>query len=358
MTAGAENGVGSESAEEGLAEASVVSAGGASRSASELADLVTPMAVRTAATLRLADRIAEGIRTVPALAGVTGSDPGALRQLLSHLVAAGLLRRADDAGPGYELTATGEELRDGHPGGLRRRLDTGTAIGRADLAFVELPHSVRTGAAAFPERYGKDFWADLRTDPARTADYDAQMAVDVASWAEAVLPVYDWAGLGRLVDVGGGNGTMLATLLTAHPELRGTVFDQPETARAARATLAAAGVADRGDAVGGDFFGELPSGAGGYLLCAVLHDWDDESAVAILRSCARAAGRTGKVLVVEKFGTGGEAVSTAMDLRVLVYFGARERGVTDLSTLAAQAGLEVSGVRPAGRLAVVELTVR
>ncbi|POX36641.1 methyltransferase [Streptomyces sp. Ru73] len=313
------------------------------------------MAVRTAATLRLADRIAEGIRTVSALAGATGSDPGALERLLDHLIAVGLLRRAGAEASGYALTAAGEELRDGHPGGLRRRLDTGTAVGRADLAFVELAHSVRTGAAAFPERYGKDFWADLRADPARTADYDAQMAVDVTSWAEAVLPVYDWAGLGRLVDVGGGNGTMLAALLTAHPGLRGTVFDQPETARAARATLAAAGVTDRGDAVGGDFFGELPRGAGGYLLCAVLHDWDDASAVAILRSCARAAGRAGKVLVVERFGVGGEAVSTAMDLRMLVYFGGRERGVTDLTALAGRAGLVVSGVRHAGRLAVVEL---
>ncbi|MEV0604586.1 methyltransferase [Streptomyces sp. NPDC050315] len=331
---------------------------GGFRSAAELADLMTPMAVRTAATLRLADRIADGIRTAPALAAATGSAPGALEQLLNHLVTVGLLRPAGEAGAGYALTAAGEELRDGHPGGLRRMLDTGTAIGRADLAAVELPHSVRTGAAAFPERYGRDFWADLRTDPARTADYDAQMAADVTAWAEAVLPVYDWAGLGRLVDVGGGNGTMLATLLRAHPALRGTVFDQPETARSARATLAAAGIGDRGDAVGGDFFGELPSGAGGYLLCAVLHDWDDEAAVAILRGCARAAGSTGKVLVVEKFGVDGEAVSTGMDLRVLVYFGGRERGVTDLTALAARAGLEVSGVHPAGRLAVVELTAR
>ncbi|MEU6119880.1 methyltransferase [Streptomyces sp. NPDC047117] len=346
-----------EAASEHLGDASGVPVADASRSAGELADLVTPMAVRTAATLRLADRVADGIRTAAALADATGSDPGALEQLLRHLASVGLFRQSGDAASGYELTAAGEELRDGHPGGLRRRLDTGTAIGRADLAFVELAHSVRTGAAAFPERYGQGFWADLRADPARTADYDAQMAVDVTAWAEAVLPVYDWAALGRLVDIGGGNGTMLAALLRAHPGLRGTVFDQPETVRAARATLAAAGVADRGDAVSGDFFGELPSGAGGYLLCAVLHDWDDASAVAILQGCARAAGRTGKVLVVEKFGTGGEAVSTAMDLRMLVYFGGRERGVTDLTALAALAGLEVSGVRPAGRLAVVELTV-
>ncbi len=88
----------------------------------------------------------------------------------------------------------------------------------------------------------------------------------------------------------------------------------------------------------------------------MLHDWDDEAAVAILRSCAWAAGRTGKVLVVEKFGAGGEAVNTAMDLRMLVYFGGRERGVTDLTVLAARAGLEVREVHPADRLAVVELT--
>jgi hypothetical protein len=159
-----------------------------------------------------------------------------------------------------------------------------------------------------------------------------------------------------VVDVGGGDGTLLAALLRAHPGLRGTVVDQPVTAAAARHALASAGLADRAGATGGSFFEPLPPGAGAYLLCAVLHVWDDESAAAILSRCAEAAGR-GTVVVVEKTGAGGEAPSTTMDLRVLAYFGGRERGVSDLRRLGADAGLDTRSVHQAGDLSVLELAV-
>jgi hypothetical protein len=115
-------------------------------------------------------------------------------------------------------------------------------------------------------------------------------------------------------------------------------------------------VDDRADVIGGDFFAPWPTGADAYVLCAVLHDWDDERARAILRRGAEAvAGTDGRVLVVEKAGPGGTAVSTAMDLRVLVYFGARERDVPALGALVAGTGLRVVGTHLAGDLAIVEL---
>ncbi|MFF3270838.1 methyltransferase [Streptomyces chrestomyceticus] len=321
----------------------------------DIADLVTPMAVRTVATLRVADHLADGARTARELAAITKADAGVLDRVLRHLVTVEVFSR-DEEGR-YGLLPRGEELRDDHPSGARRMLDVESAIGRADLAFVALPHSVRTGEAAFPRQFGRSFWDDLKTDPARAAGYDAQMGVDVTRWAETVVPAYDWGALGRIVDVGGGNGTFLAALLTAHPGLRGTVFDQPETVRAAHETLEAAGLDGRADAVAGDFFEALPAGASGYVLSAVLHDWDDDAARAILRRCAEAAGTRGRVLVVERFGVDGESVHTGMDLRVCVYFGARERGVTELTALAEEAGLRVAGVHPAGDLAVVEMVV-
>jgi len=116
-------------------------------------------------------------------------------------------------------------------------------------------------------------------------------------------------------------------------------------------------LADRSDAVAGSFFDPLPPGAGGYLLCAVLHDWDDGSARAILRRCAQAAGTDGRVFVVEKFVTDTDH-RTEMDLRVLAYFGGRERGIAELTALAAAAGLRVAAVHPAGATPVVELTAR
>ncbi|SFK23855.1 methyltransferase [Streptomyces pini] len=319
-----------------------------------MADLVTPMALRVAATLRLADHITAGLRTAPELAAATDSDTDALDRTMRHLVSVGVL--GQDSSGGYTLTARGRELRGDHPSGLRGVLDLDGALGRADLAFVRLPHSVRTGEAAFPAQFGKRFWEDLAENPALTASYDAQMGTDVAAWAEDILPAYDWESLGRVVDVGGGNGTLLTALLRAYPALRGTVLDQPDTAAAARETLAAAGLTDRGDAVPGDFFETLPPGAGGYLLCAILHDWDDDAARAILRRCGEAAGEHGRVFVIEMTGPDGVSPDTGMDLRMLAYFGGRERGVGELTALAAHAGLRTVAVHHAGRLAIIELT--
>ncbi|MEU4094615.1 methyltransferase [Streptomyces sp. NPDC026673] len=319
-----------------------------------LADLVTPMALRTAATLNVADHLADGPRTATELAQATGADSGALDRLLRYLTGIGVFGR--DAGGRYALTARGAELRSDHPGGLRDWLDTEGGLGRAELSFVHLPHGVRTGTAAFPLQYGRGFWEDLAADPERTRSFDRAMGVDVAEWAAALIPAYDWAALGHVVDVGGGNGTLLAALLTAFPGLRGTVLDQPATAAAARGTLEAAGLAGRGDAVEGSFFDALPKGAGGYLLCAILHDWDDDSARAVLRRCAEAAGEHGRVIVVEKVGADHESTVPAMDLRMLVYFGGRERGVAALTALGADAGLRVSAVRTAGDIGIVEFT--
>ena len=318
-----------------------------------MADLATPMAVRVAATLRIADHITRGRRTAPELAEAAGADADVLDRVLRHLVTAGVLGR--DGSDRYLLTERGEALRDDHPAGMRAVLDLDSAIGRADLSFVQLLHTVRTGEPAFPAQFGRSFWDDLAADPTRSASFDAQMAADVAAWAPDIVAAYDWGSLGHLVDVGGGNGALLAALLREHPDLRGTVLDLPGAAEAARTALTAAGLADRGDAIAGSFFDPLPPGAGGYLLCAILHDWDDAAARTILRRCAEAAGTDGRVFVVEKFTTDADP-RTEMDLRVLVYFGGRERSVTELSALAAAAGLTVATVHPAGGTPVVELT--
>jgi hypothetical protein len=318
-----------------------------------MADLATPMAVRVAATLRIADHIMGGRRTALELAEATGADADTLERVLGHLVTAGVLGR--DQSDRYVLTAHGQALQDDHPAGMRAMLDLEGAVGRADLSFVQLLHTVRTGEPAFPAQFGRSFWDDLAAEPTRSASFDAQMGTDAAVWAPDIVAAYDWGSLGHLVDVGGGNGTLLAALLHRHPGLRGTVLDLPGAAEAARTALTAAGLADRSDAMAGSFFDPLPPGAGGYLLCAVLHDWDDGSARAILRRCAQAAGTHGRVFVADKFVTDTDH-RTEMDLRVLAYFGGRERSLAELAALAAAAGLRVAAVHPAGATPVVELT--
>jgi hypothetical protein len=319
-----------------------------------MSDLVTPMALRVAATLRVADHLAGGPRSAEQLAGAAGVDRDAMDRLLRHLAKVGVLSRDDEVR--YALTPDAEPLRDDHRSGLRIMLDVESAIGRADLCLVQLLHSVRTGDAAFPVQFGSTFWEDVDADPRRRASFDVQMGRDVAAWAPLIVEPYDWGSLGSVVDVGGGDGTLLAALLDAHPGLQGTVFDQPTTAEAARKTLADAGLSDRATIVSGSFFDPLPPGAGGYLLSAVLHDWNDDAARAILRRCADAAGTEGTVFVVEKTGAYGESPSTQMDLRLLAWFGGRQRGVAELSSLAVDAGLEVAAVHPAADLSIIELT--
>jgi predicted transcriptional regulator len=318
-----------------------------------MANVATPMAVRVVATLRIADHITRGLRTAQELADAANANADALDRVLRHLADAGLFNR--DASGRYSLTARGEELRDDHPAGTRALLDIESAIGRADLSFVQLLHSVRTGEPGYPVQFGRSFWDDLSSDRARSASFDARMGADVAADAPDIVSAYDWGSLGHVVDVGGGNGALLIALLKAHPALRGTVFDLPATAEAARKALTAAGVAGRADVVPGSFFDPLPAGAGGYVLSAILHNWDDEAVCAILRRCAEAAGTEAPVFVVEKIGADGESLRTGMDLMMLVYFGGRERGVAELGVLAERAGFKVARVHPASKLAVVEL---
>ena len=136
-----------------------------------------------------------------------------------------------------------------------------------------------------------------------TTNHGVDASLDRGVDPSLIVSAYDWGALGDVIDVGGGDGTLLVALLIEYPALRGTVVDLPGTAETARKVFAAAGLADRGNAVAGDFFGTLPAGAEGYQLCSVLHRWDDEQARAILRNCATAAGEDGAVFVIEKLAT-------------------------------------------------------
>jgi hypothetical protein len=316
-----------------------------------MASLGSPMAVRVAASLRIADHIAAGLETAEELAREVGADADALDRLLRYLAVRKVLNR-DESGR-FTLAPLGEPLREDHPAGLRGWLDV-NGVGRAELSFVELLHCMRTGEAAFPVRYGRPFWEDLTTDPGRSASFDALLGADVAARAPGVVSAYDWGSLGHVVDVGGGNGSLLISLLNAYPSLRGTLVDLPGTAEKARGALQAAGLADRSEVAPGSFFDSLPPGAGGYVLSLIIHDWDDDAARAILRRCAEAAGSSGSVFVVESM-RGDGTPHTGMDLRMLAVYGARERGVAELTALAGDSGLATVAVHEAGPSAIVEL---
>jgi 2,7-dihydroxy-5-methyl-1-naphthoate 7-O-methyltransferase len=309
-----------------------------------LMDLVTPMALRVAATLRLADFMpddgtGDGV-AVGDLAEHAGADPDALARMLRHLVQHGVFT---EPRPGqFAANQTAALLRTGHPGAMW--LDLDGFGGRMDLAFTGLAHTVRTGEPAWEQVFGQPFWAYLDANPAISASFDATMAVDAGS--AAVADGYDWTTVRHVADIGGGTGTLIAEVLRRNPRLRGTVTDLPETAARARQYLAGLGLGDRCEVVGQSFFDPLPRSADVYLLSRIIHDWDDAAASAILRRCAEAAGSTGRVLVLESAiaGGGNPASFAEMNLRMLVLAGGRERTIDDYSALAADAGLQVTAV--------------
>jgi hypothetical protein len=307
-----------------------------------LMDLVTPMALRVAATLRLADFVpddgtGDGV-AVDELAERAGADPEALARMLRHLVQHGVFT---EPLPGrFAANQPAALLRSGQPGAVW--LDLDGFGGRMDLAFTGLAHTVRTGEPAWEQVFGRPFWAYLDANPAISASFDATMAVDAGN--AAVVNGYDWTTVRHVADIGGGTGTLIAAVLRHNPQLRGTLADLPETAARARPYLAGGDLAGRCEVVGQSFFDPLPPGADLYMLNRVIHDWDDAAASAILRRCAEAAGSTGRVLVVESAGGGDSAGFAEMNLRMLVLTGGRERTIEDYSALAADAGLQVTAV--------------
>ncbi len=308
-----------------------------------MADLVTPMALRVAATLRLADHLAEGVTSIDALAERTGADRRALSRVVKHLAALNVFH--EEAADEYRLTPLGEQLRSGGSGCVQSWLDINGAIGRADLAIAHLLDTVRSGEPAYPRVYGSQFWDDMERDPALSATFDEQMGSGAAVKAPALAAGYPWESVRHVADVGGGNGTLLIGLLTAHPHLTGTLIDRPGPAAAGADAFAAAGIADRCRAVPQSFFDPLPTGADVYVISGVLHDWDDERATEILRRAAQgAASGGGRVVVVEALieQTGRATPATVMDLRMLVFLTGRGRSADELAQLAKAAGLSMT----------------
>lgn len=320
-----------------------------------LADLGTPMAVRVAATLRLADHAGERGATLEQLAAATETSAPALLRLLTHLVTVGVFETAPGSDR-YRATALGAQMRVDAPEGVRPLLDIHQAGGRAELAFVELLGTVRTNQAAYPRHFGRDFWADLDADPALRSSFDQQMNWRFRTQAPQIAAGYDWGRFGRVLDVGGGDATVLSAILDAHPDLEGRVLDLVPTVEAARSRLTARGLDGRGTAVAGSFFDVLPTDFDAYLVCDIVHDWGDADARAILGRCRDAAAATtspgtagsasapGRVVLVEPIR--GRGTSSGIDLFMLMCFGGGERSIAELTALAAEAGLALQHHAP------------
>ena len=304
-------------------------------SAWELADLSTPWAVYVAVTLRLAEHIRDGVTDIADLATATGADEYMLHRLLTHLASRGVFEEPEPRR--FELNAAAEALLDP---GARLGLDLDGLGGRFAHAWSGLLDLVRTGQPGYEARFGLPFWDDLHAYPELAADFDALMGPEGHGVPSADIPLADgWDGVGTIVDVGGGTGTLLAEILKARPEVRGTLVDLPATVERSKATFEAADVADRATAVGQSFFDALPAGADIYLLRGVINDWPDPEALALLRRCAEAARPSGLVIVIGGVRPDGEARGLSNEM---VLLGGKNRNVSEFRVLAREAGLEVT----------------
>jgi hypothetical protein len=306
-------------------------------------DLVTPMAVRVAASLGLTDLMADDAVPVEELARRSDTNADALGRLLRHLVCRGVFAEPE---PGrFAVNEPAALLASDHPAGMRARLDLGGFGGQMDLAFTGLLHTVRTGEPAWETVFGVPFWRYLAANPQMSASFDAMMASGADYVADAAKG-YDWSGVRHVVDVGGGTGALLAEVLRANPDIRATLVDLPDTVDGGRRYLAERGLETRCEFVGQSFFDPLPAAGDVYVLRRVVHDWSDDDALLILRRCADAAGRHGRVVLIESHGSSGDdrAMFAEMNLRMLVLSGGRERTVEDYIAIAAEAGLDLAGV--------------
>ncbi|MEV7287897.1 methyltransferase [Streptomyces sp. NPDC093252] len=337
------------------------------RTLDELSDIVTPYAIRIAATLRLADHMAAGHTKVADLAEASGTRPRPLAAILEYLSRRGVFARLSPQE--FGLNAEAERLRDDHPGGLRFRLDldeVGSHVETAHLSYIDFARRDAESGSAYQARYGTDLWTALAQDPALGVSWDRFMSMITQIATDQVVTRFDWSRRSHLVDVGGGSGTLLLAVLAAHPELSGTLVEIDPAASAAREAIQAAGLGTRATVAEQSFFAPLPDGGDVYLLAQVLHDWDDADAVRILRRCAEAAGPDGRVLLVERLPhlDTSRLHASWMDLRMLMLFGGGERTEEQYRTLITDAGMSldltqvVSSGALGGEMVLLECSVR
>ncbi len=310
-------------------------------------------AIYVAVQLGIADLLADGPRPISELAATAGAHESSLARVMRLLASEGVFAGREDGR--FELTPLAATLRrDAGPLSLQVSFLGGEASWRA---AGKLLHTVRTGETAFEHVHGMDFFEYYRQHPDERTLFDRLMVAQTTPAAIAVAAVYDFSPIASVVDVGGGRGALTIEVLKAHPHLRGLVFDQPGVAEDARQAIAAAGLTERCEAVEGDMFTAIPEGRDAYLLKYILHDWDDDRCVAILRSCRRAMTAGSRLLVVEQLLPKGNAPSFAktQDMNMLINVGGRERSESEFAGLFEKAGFGLTRTVPvAGDMHIIE----
>lgn len=316
--------------------------------------------IHTAAEIGIADHLGDDARDAVSLADATATHAPSLARLLRALASIGIVQETEDRR--YTLTPLGATLQSDRPGSMR---------GWARLILSEiderpwqaLPDAVRTGDYAFQRAFGTDAWTYRSAHPEASKMFDEAMQSLTQSANSAVATHYPFEGFGWIVDVGGGNGALLLSILERHPGLRGTVFELPNVVGHALETIAEAELAARCDAVEGDALMSVPPGADAYILKGVIHGRNDDEVASIYRNCHAAMPAHGKLLVMERVlperidpDDPRSRANILLDINMMLMSpGGRERTESEHRQLLLKEGLRIKRmVRTPSPLAIIE----
>lgn len=314
------------------------------------ADETVAFDIRLACDLGVPDLLVAGARGAAELAAEVGAHAPSLRRALESLAARGIL--AEDGQGRFALAPLGQLLRSDHPLGLRELY---TLLPGEVLAWSALDHSVRTGGSAFDHVNGRSLWDYLVAHPDEGERFTATQRAVTRLELRAVVAGVDWSAVRTVVDVGGGDGTLLAGLLTRFRTLRGVLFDLPYALGGAAEAMERAQVGDRCEVVPGSFFDGVPAHADAYVVKRVLYCWTDEPAVRLLRSIRAAMRPDSRLYVLEPVSRPGVGfdVGTLLDVLLLTLTGAGARSPEQLEALFERAGLALERIVSTPMLPIV-----
>ena len=314
--------------------------------------LISTQGLYVAAKLGIADLLADGPKTADELAAATGSNPRFLNRILKFLVSRGVFAHNHER---FELNDLSSMMRADAPMSARAMAVYWGSAWNWN-AWGRLLEAVMNGKTAFDLTHGAPLFEYLEGHPSDAAVFNQYMAQMPSREPSQIMRAYDFTQKRRLIDVGGGHGAFLIAALEANPQLRGGLFDLPKVVSRAKAAFEAAGVTDRCEIIEGDFFEHVPAGGDVYLVSNILHDWDDERCVRILRNCRAAMGDSSALLVGEATLPEGNEPSPAwmVDVIMMALTGGQQRTVREFASLFDAAGLKLSRVISIAGNALIE----
>ena len=309
--------------------------------------IISAQVIFVAAKLGLADLLKDGPKSVDELAAATQTHVPTLYRVMRALASLGIFAETEHS-QHFTLTPQAELLQSDTPNSLR---SAAMFWGSESIlrSWANILHSLQTGEPTFDATYGMNFFEYMGQHPDESAVFNDFMTSLSNQQALGAVDAYDFSDFRTIVDVGGGHGFLLATILKGYPLVKGILFDQPAVVEGAHGSIQAEGVNDRCQIVGGDFFTEVPQGGDAYILKYIIHDWDDERAEKILKKCREGITPKGKVLVMDTVILPGNTPSwgkLADIVMLALTSGGRERTEAEFQELFSSVGFMLTRIVP------------